>query len=48
MAPKFYDPMVADGYWLLFSPLPSGAHTLVFGAAANGFVVDVTYNLTVP
>jgi hypothetical protein len=47
VAPKFYDPMVADGYWLLFSPLSLGPHTLSFRAEANGFVVDVTYNLTV-
>ena len=47
--PKVYDPMVADGYWLLLSPLGSGFHTLTFSATTSvGFSVNVTYNLTVP
>ncbi|MCM2356791.1 MAG: hypothetical protein NDI77_01465 [Geobacteraceae bacterium] len=48
VAPKFYDPMVADGYWLLLVPLDTGAHVLEFGATTNnGFSTSVTYNLNV-
>ena len=48
VAPQFYDPMVADGYWLLFSPLDSGPHVLTFGATTSGgFSTSVTYNLEV-
>jgi hypothetical protein len=48
VAPKFYDPMVADGYWLLLSPLDPGSHVLEFGATTStGFSSSVTYNLTV-
>jgi hypothetical protein len=46
VAPKFYDPMVADGYWLLLAPLAPGPHLLVFGATTStGFSTSVTYNL---
>lgn len=46
--PNFYDPMVADGYWLLFDPLKAGSHMLVFGAETSiGFSPSVTYHLTV-
>jgi hypothetical protein len=42
------DPLVSDGYWMLVT-LPSGKHTIHFGGTtADGFVEDVTYNLTVP
>ena len=42
------DPLVSDGYWLLLSPLPAGAHTIHWRAVTSGgFVVDVTYNLTI-
>jgi len=48
VAPKFYNPMVSDGYWLLFAPLDAGTHTLVFGAqTSTGFSTSVTYTLTV-
>jgi hypothetical protein len=45
-------PNVSDGYWLLLPPLPAGKHTIYFkgvitGGTFNGFVVEVTYNLTV-
>lgn len=49
VAPKIYDPIVADGYWLLIGPLEAGTHTLHF-SGANGlgtFSTDVTYSLTV-
>jgi hypothetical protein len=47
-----YTPMVSDGYWLMLAPLSTGAHTIhlrgvVTGGAFDGFVSDVTYNLTV-
>ena len=42
------DPMVSDGYWLLLSPLPAGQHVIHFHAeTSRGFVLDVTYNLTI-
>ena len=51
-------PAVADGYWLMLAPLPSGEHTIEFhGVAeistANGdpfdlyFTVDILYHLNV-
>lgn len=42
-----YDPMVADGYWLLLTPLKAGHHVLRFGGISGPLVVDVTYHLTV-
>ena len=47
---KILGPMVADGYWVLLSPLRPGHHVLKFGGELPdlGFSVDVTYNLTVP
>jgi len=47
LPPHFYDPAVADGYWLLLAPLKPGPHTLNFGGTSGTFSVDVTYNLTV-
>lgn len=42
------DPIVSDGYWLLLSPLPSGKHVIIWKAVTSGgFVVDVTYTLTI-
>jgi hypothetical protein len=44
-------PNLADGYWVLLSPLSPGKHTIHFEAVSNAasgsFAVDVTYNLTV-
>jgi hypothetical protein len=47
-----YAPNVSDGYWLLLPPLPAGGHTVYFkgtvtGGPFQGFVVEVTYKLTV-
>jgi hypothetical protein len=47
-----YTPNVSDGYWLLLAPLPAGMHTIYFkgeitGGPFQGFVVEVTYKLTV-
>jgi hypothetical protein len=47
-----YTPNVSDGYWLLLPPLPAGKHTIYFkgvitGGPFAGFVVEVTYKLTV-
>ena len=47
-----YAPMVSDGYWLMLAPLSRGTHTIYFkgvvtGGAFDGFVSEVTYNLTV-
>ena len=41
---------VADGYWVMHAPLPKGKHTIhIFATAvfATGFVVDVTYHVTI-
>jgi hypothetical protein len=45
----FHDQAVADGYWILLNPLPAGNHTVhLHGEIPDwGFVVDVTYHLTV-
>ena len=43
-------PSVADGYWIMLSPLPQGPHTIhVAGQAPplGGFNTEATYNLTV-
>lgn len=41
-------PAVSDGYWVKVEPLPPGAHVIKYGGIGNsGFVVDVTYHLTV-
>jgi hypothetical protein len=43
-----YVPAVADGYWLLVTPLTPGEHTIYFKGINNaGFTVEVTYFLTV-
>jgi hypothetical protein len=43
-------PGVADGYWMMLKPLSHGEHTLQFHAEVTdwGWVLDVTYNITVP
>jgi hypothetical protein len=42
-------PSVADGYWILLKPLPTGQYRVYFKSEniADGSVVDVTYMLTV-
>ena len=47
-----FDPVVhecvADGYWVLLSPLSVGSHTIHFaGGFESGFSLDVTYHITV-
>lgn len=39
----------SEGYWMMLKPLTYGQHTLHFHAEvpAYGFVVDVTYNITI-
>lgn len=38
---------IADGYWVILDPLPTGLHTIHFTSTAPGFTLDVTYHLTV-
>jgi len=39
---------VSDGVWLLLAPMTRGQHTIHFSAASpHGFVLDITYNITV-
>jgi hypothetical protein len=47
--PGIYTPAVSDGYWVMFTPLPPGHHTIHFeGATAGGFAPGgTTYNITV-
>jgi hypothetical protein len=46
-------PAVADGYWIMLTPLPPGVHTVNFGGKAFctddscGFTTDATYTITV-
>jgi len=51
LPPGTSTPNLADGYWVLLSPLSPGKHTIHFKAVSNAgsgsFAVDVTYNLTV-
>jgi len=47
VAPDFYNPIVADGYWLLLSPLRPGHHVLEFSGESTGFSTSVRYHLTV-
>ena len=43
-----YSPSVDDGYYVLLKPLSIGTHTLQIQAkSADGFTIDVTYNLNV-
>ena len=45
----YHEQALAEGYWVLLNPLPAGSHTIhLYGEIPEwGFVVDVTYNLTV-
>ncbi len=47
--PGVYSPAVDDGYYVHINPLEAGSHTLHMHAELpdSGFVLDVTYNLTV-
>jgi len=49
VAPGAYGPFVADGVYLMVAPLRAGNHTIHFTASAygGGFVLDITYHLTV-
>jgi hypothetical protein len=40
-------PAVADGYYLMLTPLPVGQHSINFGGTASGGNLNVTYNVTV-
>jgi hypothetical protein len=40
-------PAVADGYWILVSPLARGDHEIHITSSAPGFTLDVTYLVTV-
>jgi hypothetical protein len=46
-----YAPAVADGFYLLLTPLRPGRHTITFGGkglfGGSSFSQDITYNLTV-
>jgi hypothetical protein len=43
-----YQPVVADGYWVMFKPLTPGVHFIqAKGVEAGGLTVDVTYTLIV-
>ena len=42
-----YSPAVADGYYVSLDPLKKGQHTIHIQGQSSGFVVDVTYNLTI-
>lgn len=48
LAPWVRDLAVADGYWLMLTPLTPGAHTLRFTADGPVITLDVTYHITVP
>lgn len=38
---------VSDGYWVMLEPLTVGDHSIVFGAAGNGFSIYITNNIKV-
>jgi hypothetical protein len=42
-------PAVADGFYIMLTPLTAGSHSINFGGSGpgGGFTLDVTYNLTV-
>ena len=40
-------PSVATGYAVILAPLPVGTHTLHFGGSIPGFILDITYHITV-
>jgi hypothetical protein len=47
--PGQLSPAVADGYWIMLPPLPTGTHTIKFGGAAPafGFSTAASYTITV-
>jgi hypothetical protein len=49
LEPGTHGPVVSDGYFVLLKPLSPGPHTIHLKgiAAGKGFVVEVTYHLTV-
>ena len=55
-ADNFFGPLpsqaylsVADGYYVMVAPLPSGKHTISFrGTDGNGVKQDVSYQFTIP
>ena len=40
-------PAVADGFYIMLTPLTAGSHRINFGGSGPGITLDVTYNLTV-
>ena len=40
-------PAVADGFYIMLTPLTAGSHTINFGGSGPGITLDVTYNLTI-
>ena len=40
-------PAVADGFYIMLTPLSAGSHSINFGGSGPGITLDVTYNLTV-
>jgi hypothetical protein len=45
-----YEPLLADGFFLMLKPLPPGPHTLHFSGTIGdpvNFTLDITYDLTV-
>jgi hypothetical protein len=45
--PITYHDCVADGYWIMLSPLSKGAHTIHIHGGTTGFETEVTYSITV-
>ena len=45
--PGVYSLSVDDGYYALLAPLSVGQHTVHIHGESTGFVLDVTYNLTI-
>src|SRR6266702_5519675 len=40
-------PAVADGFYIMLTPLTAGSHSINFGGSGPGITLDVTYNLTI-
>lgn len=38
---------VADGYYVMLTPLTPGVHTVTFGGTGDGFSTETTYHITV-
>jgi hypothetical protein len=38
---------VAEGYWVMLTPLPPGVHTISFGGVAGAFTTTASYTITV-